>query len=124
MLPRVDPAPDSPGAWAAVGRHPAPRMEAQQREQRDVGPPGVKASPGRSGKARTDHVATAWLQMRTPRPSWGAGSAAQVTGQAGLAGAEPGLPWPGPGTPRGEASLRQTQPAVLDRSRDEPMLSS
>lgn len=44
MLPRVDPAPDSPGAWAAVGRHPAPRMEAQQREQRDVGPPGVSVT--------------------------------------------------------------------------------
>lgn len=42
----------------------------------------------------------------------------------GQPGAGPGLPWPGPGTPRSGASPRQTGPAVLDRSPDDPMLAA
>ena len=57
MLPTEGLAPDYPGAWAVAGRHPAPRMEAQRREQRDAGPPGVKPLPDGSGKARMDHAA-------------------------------------------------------------------
>lgn len=39
---------------------------------------------------------SARFQTRTPRPSWGGGSAAQVTGQAGPAGSRTGAPlaWP------------------------------